>query len=52
VLVTSGSVSGRGVAPLPRSSSVEYLPKPYAPSEVLTKVHRLIQAAGGAAVAG
>lgn len=52
VLVTSGSVSGRGVAPLPRSSSVEYLPKPYAPSEVLNKVHRLIQAAGGAPVAG
>lgn len=52
VLVTSGSVSGRGVAPLPRSSLVEYLPKPYAPSEVLNKVHRLIQAAGGAPVAG
>ena len=47
VLVTSGSVSGRGVAPLPRNSMVEYLPKPYAPSEVLQKVRRLIDAAGG-----
>jgi two-component system cell cycle sensor histidine kinase/response regulator CckA len=52
VLVTSGSVSGRGVAPLPRSSLVEYLPKPYAPSEVLNKVRRLIDAAGGSRVAG
>lgn len=52
VLVTSGSVSGRGVAPLPRSSLVEYLPKPYAPSEVLNKVRRLIEAAGGAPAVG
>lgn len=51
VLVTSGSVSGRGVAPLPRGRLVEYLPKPYAPSEVLHKVQRLIDAAGGGAVA-
>lgn len=42
VLVTSGSVSGRGVAPLPRCATVDYLPKPYAPSEVLTRVRRLI----------
>lgn len=47
VLVTSGSVSGRGVAPLERNRLVEYLPKPYAPSEVLTRVRRLMDAAGG-----
>jgi len=48
VLVTSGSVSGRGVAPLERNRLVEYLPKPYAPSEVLTRVRRLMDAAGSA----
>lgn len=48
VLVTSGSVSGRGVAPLERNRLVEYLPKPYAPSEVLTRVRRLMDAAGNA----
>lgn len=47
VLVTSGSVSGRGIAPLPRCRSVDYLPKPYAPSEVLTRVRRLLAEAGG-----
>lgn len=46
VLVTSGSVSGRGVAPLPRGRLVEYLAKPYAPSEVLHKVRSLIEKAG------
>lgn len=46
VLVTSGSVSGRGVAPLERNRFVEYLPKPYAPVEVLTRVRRLVDAAG------
>lgn len=45
VLVTSGSVSGRGVAPLTRDGLVEYLPKPYAPAEVLSRVRRLISAA-------
>lgn len=45
VLVTSGSVSGRGVAPLTRDNLVEYLPKPYAPSEVVARVRRLIAAA-------
>lgn len=49
VLVTSGSVSGRGVAPLPRCRSVDYLPKPYAPSELLTRVRRLLAEAGGGA---
>lgn len=48
VLVTSGSVSGRGVAPLERNRLVEYLPKPYAPSEVLTRVRRLMDAASSA----
>ncbi|MBA4138136.1 MAG: hypothetical protein C0518_12540 [Opitutus sp.] len=52
VLVTSGSVSGRGVAPLPRGRLVEYLAKPYAPSEVLKKVRGLIEAAGGGRIAG
>lgn len=47
VLVTSGSVSGRGVAPLPRCVSVDYLPKPYAPSEVLARVRRLLAHSGG-----
>lgn len=42
VLVTSGSVSGRGVAPLERNRFVEYLPKPYAPAEVITRVRRLM----------
>lgn len=46
VLVTSGSVSGRGVAPLPRCRSVDYLPKPYAPSEVLVRVRRLLAEGG------
>lgn len=46
VLVTSGSVSGRGVAPLERNRFVEYLPKPYAPSEVLARVRRLASVAG------
>lgn len=46
VLVTSGSVSGRGVAPLPRERLVEFLPKPYLPSEVLAGVRRLIAATG------
>jgi len=48
VLVTSGSVSGRGVAPLERNRLVEYLPKPYAPAEVLSRVRRLMDAAGTA----
>lgn len=46
VLVTSGSVSGRGVAPLKRCQSVDYLPKPYAPAEVLTRVRRLLAGGG------
>lgn len=46
VLVTSGSVSGRGVAPLERNRFVEYLPKPYAPAEVITRVRRLMAASG------
>lgn len=45
VLVTSGSVSGRGVAPLERNNLVEYLPKPYAPAEVLSRVRRLMSVA-------
>lgn len=45
VLVTSGSVSGRGVAPLARDGFVEYLPKPYAPAEVLARVRRLMSVA-------
>jgi len=45
VLVTSGSVSGRGVAPLERDNLVEYLPKPYAPAEVLSRVRRLMSVA-------
>lgn len=54
VLVTSGSVSGRGIAPLPRCGTIEFLPKPYAPSEVLTRVRRLLSraASGGPASAG
>ncbi|WP_415908138.1 response regulator transcription factor [Oleiharenicola sp. Vm1] len=47
VLVTSGSVSGRGVAPLERDRFVEYLPKPYAPAEVITRVRRLMEVADG-----
>ncbi len=42
VLVMSGSVSGRGVAPLPRNRLVEFLPKPYAPSDVLARVRKLL----------
>lgn len=45
VLVTSGSVSGRGVAPLAIDRFVEYLPKPYAPAEVLARVRRLMTVA-------
>jgi DNA-binding response OmpR family regulator len=45
VLVTSGSVSGRGVAPLERDRFVEYLPKPYAPAEVIARVRRLMEVA-------
>lgn len=45
VLVTSGSVSGRGVAPLERNRFVEYLPKPYAPAEVIARVRRLMEVA-------
>ncbi|MDP1579772.1 MAG: response regulator [Candidatus Didemnitutus sp.] len=46
VLVMSGSVSGRGVDPLPQSRLVAYLPKPYAPTEVLALVRQLVMAGG------
>ncbi len=46
VLVMSGSVSGRGVDPLPHSRLVAYLPKPYAPTEVLNLVRQLVMASG------
>lgn len=44
VLVTSGSASGRGVAPLTPSPRVQYLAKPYAPSHLIARVRSLLAA--------
>lgn len=45
VLVTSGSASGRGVAPLTPSPRVQYLAKPYAPAHLIARVRSLLAAA-------
>jgi len=44
VLVTSGSASGRGVAPLIPSPRVQYLAKPYAPAHLIARVRSLLAA--------
>lgn len=51
VLVTSGSVTARSLGPLAPHQLVQYLPKPYAPSEIMTRVQNLISMAEQAEVA-
>lgn len=54
VLVTSGNVAGRSLGPLTAHQLVQYLPKPYAPSEIIIRVRHLLAMAGraGPAAAG
>ncbi|MBI2517606.1 MAG: response regulator [Opitutae bacterium] len=42
VLVTSGSVTARNLGPLVPHRLVQYLPKPYAPSEIISRVRQLL----------
>lgn len=48
VLVTSGNVTARDLGPLVPHALVGYLPKPYAPAEIIAQVRRLIAAAARA----
>ena len=51
VLVTSGNVSLRGLAPLEEAPMVCFLPKPYTPAEILSSVRGLQQAGARVAAA-
>lgn len=42
VLLTSGHLSTQGLAPLEPAAGVEFLPKPYAPAEMLARVRALL----------
>jgi DNA-binding response OmpR family regulator len=49
VLVTSGNVTLRNLAPLDDGRLVSFIPKPYTPGEILHRVRDLLQQASGAA---
>ncbi|MFI5336186.1 MAG: response regulator transcription factor [Opitutales bacterium] len=49
VLVTSGNVALRGLAPLEEAPLVGFLPKPYSPAEIISRVRGLLLAARAAA---
>ena len=51
VLVTSGNVSLRGLAPLEDAPMVCFLPKPYTPAEILSSVRGLLQVGARVAAA-